>query len=227
MKTTTLKIISFIILIFTIPLTSVLAQEKKSEQKIKIIIKDGSDSKVIIDTVFTGDSGPDSLILKNGSVIHIQHPKGDMKQNMFVMSSDDKDGKGITREMTVISTDSLDMNEENGNKIFLRNDRGGNYRYKVITDKGDSKENMVWVESRSSENENDDTFTMHVTKDEFDSDMDKSRFVIARDGIVVTVEGTDEAKTKELAKEIEKKLGVTGKEDKKEATKGKSEKTKK
>jgi hypothetical protein len=49
--------------------------------------------------------------------------------------------------------------------------------------------------------------------------MEKTRFVIAKDGMVVTIEGTDEAKAKELAKEIEQKLGVTGKEEKKEVSK--------
>ena len=42
--------------------------------------------------------------------------------------------------------------------------------------------------------------------------------------MVVTIEGTDEAKTKALAKEIEKRLGVNGKEEKKEVTKTKSRK---
>ena len=35
-----------------------------------------------------------------------------------------------------------------------------------------------------------------------------TRSVIAKDGMVVTVEGKDEAKVNELAKEIQKKMGV-------------------
>src|ERR1035437_10934366 len=40
-----------------------------------------------------------------------------------------------------------------------------------------------------------------------DSTIEKTRYVIAKDGMVVTVEGNDETKTKELVKEIENKLG--------------------
>lgn len=44
--------------------------------------------------------------------------------------------------------------------------------------------------------------------------------------MVVTVEGTDEVRTKELVKEIENKLGVNNKEtEKKETTKVESKKT--
>lgn len=43
---------------------------------------------------------------------------------------------------------------------------------------------------------------------------DRSRYVIAKDGMVVTIEGSDEAKTKALAKEIEDKLGVNSAEKK-------------
>ena len=38
--------------------------------------------------------------------------------------------------------------------------------------------------------------------------------MIAKDGMVVTIEGTDEAKTKALAREIEDKLGVNNNEKK-------------
>ena len=41
-----------------------------------------------------------------------------------------------------------------------------------------------------------------------DSLVDKTRIVIAKDGMGVTIEGNDEAKAQELAKEIENKLGV-------------------
>ena len=54
----------------------------------------------------------------------------------------------------------------------------------------------------------------------------KSRFVIAKDGMVVTVEGNDEAKAKELVKEIENKLGVRNDgSEKKETVKVESKKT--
>lgn len=185
------------------PFASILGQGKKSEQKIKIIVNDGSDTKVIIDTVLTGDNGPDSLILKDGSVLRLKHPHGDRNHRLFVISSDSKDGKDITKEITVISSDSMDMHEDDhGNVMYYRNDRDGNHGYKVISR---SRGDMVWVGKDGHEKEGDDTFTMHIDDDQ---NVDKTRFVIAKDGMVVTIEGADEAKAKDLAKEIEKRLGV-------------------
>jgi hypothetical protein len=205
-----IKIINVSVLILIMPLASILGQDKKNEQKIKIIVNDGSGTKVVIDTVLTGDNGPDSLILKDGSVMRLKHPHGGSNQRFFVMSSDKKDGKDISKEVTVISSDPMDMHEDdNGNVMYYRNDRDGNHSYKVISRSsrdGNDKGDMIWVDG--PEKEGDDTFTMHISDNESDQNIDKTRFVIAKDGMVVTIEGTDAAKTKDLAKEIEKRLGV-------------------
>jgi hypothetical protein len=147
------KIINVAVLILMIPLATILGQDKKSEQKIKIIVNDGSDTKVIVDTVLTGNNGPDSLILKDGSVLRLKQ----------------------------------------------------NHKYRVISR---SKGDKVWVGEDGPEKEGDDTFTIYDSDNESDQNVDKTRFVIAKDGMVVTIEGTDEEKTKDLAKEIEKRLGV-------------------
>jgi hypothetical protein len=56
--------------------------------------------------------------------------------------------------------------------------------------------------------------------------MEKTKYVIAKDGMVVTVEGNDETKAKELVKEIEAKLGVKSEgTEKKESVKVESKKT--
>ena len=55
---------------------------------------------------------------------------------------------------------------------------------------------------------------IYIWVDKDDSSEEKSRYVIAKDGIVVTVEGKDEAKTKAFAKEIEEKLGVKSEDEK-------------
>jgi hypothetical protein len=89
--------------------------------------------------------------------------------------------------------------------MYYRNDRDGDHGYKVISR---SRGDMVWVGKDGHEKEGDDTFTMHFDDNKSDQNVDKTRFVIAKDGMVVTIEGTDEEKTKDLAKEIEKRLGV-------------------
>jgi hypothetical protein len=45
-------------------------------------------------------------------------------------------------------------------------------------------------------------------RDDRDSTVNKTKYVIAKDGMVVTVEGNDEARAKDLLKVIENELGV-------------------
>jgi len=69
---------------------------------------------------------------------------------------------------------------------------------------------------------------MKGTKEDGDNDSlaDKTRIVIAKDGMVVTIEGNDEAKAQELAKEVENKLGINSEgSEKKETVKVESKKT--
>jgi ABC-type Na+ efflux pump permease subunit len=132
-----LKIVYSSIIILIVPFSMTLGQDKKSEQKIKIIVDDGSGSKVIIDTVYKDSSAPDSMKLKDGSVVYLKHGK---------------------------------------------------------------------------------TFDVYVSENENESTTEKARYVIAKDGMVVTIEGNDEAKAKELVKEIENKLGVNNEETEKKET---------
>jgi hypothetical protein len=195
-----------------VPFMMVSGQDKKTEQKIKVIVDDGSGTKIIIDTVYKDTPEPDSIKLKDGTVLYIkhngegrdsEHHRG--KQHFTVnYSSNGKDaGK---EEVTIISVDSLNS-DKGGDKIrYFRssnsssNEGRGGEHYKVIRD----------------------------SKEDFDNDstVEKTRFVIAKDGMVVTIEGNDEAKAKELAKEIESKLGVNSDgSSKKETVKVESKKT--
>jgi hypothetical protein len=171
--------------ILILPYSAAKGQDKKTEQKIKIIVNEGSGSKVVIDTVFNDKPAPDSLKLKDGSTIFIKHHadyedsgshKG--KEHIYVTySSDGKDKGKEIKEVTVIASDSTNFTEPGDN-------------------------------------------------DEKDSAVEKTRFVIAKDGMVVTIEGADESRAKELAKIIEEKLGVNSEvTGKKETLKVESKKT--
>ncbi len=81
-----LKIISAVTFTLMIPFSFIIGQEKKSEQKIKIIVKDGSETKVLVDTVFNGEHGPDSLVLRDGSVVHLKHPRGKGRKTDYSVS---------------------------------------------------------------------------------------------------------------------------------------------
>jgi hypothetical protein len=108
------------ILVLIIPFAFAAGQEKKNEQRIKIVIAEDNGSKVVLDTLITGNTENDSIVLNNGNTIYLA-----------------KEG----------------------------NDSGG-----------------------------------------FNSE--KTKYVINRDGVVITVEGSDYARVKEIIKEIEKTLNT-------------------
>jgi hypothetical protein len=191
----------FVIAILAVPSIVVMGQDKKSEQKVKIIINDGSGNKVVMDTIFKDTPAPDSIIVKDGTIIYLKHSddgpgfKHHGREHFNVTYSSKGKGEGKEyKEMTIISADSLNVIDSgDSNKVYFYVDSGhkergerDNVRYRVTRDRNDEGDN--------------------------DSGSDKTRYVIAKDGMVVTIEGNDEAKTKELAKEIREKLGVT-KED--------------
>jgi hypothetical protein len=176
------------LVILILPFAMAEGQDKKIEQKIKIIVNDGSGSKVVIDTVFKDKPAPDSLILKDGSTVYIKHhddnadsghSKG--KEHFYVTySSDGKDNGKEIKEITVIASDSTHFKET-----------------------GDI-----------------------ASHDDNDSAVGKTRYVIAKNGMVVTIEGADETRAKELAKVVEEKLGVNSEGTaKKETIKVESKKT--
>jgi hypothetical protein len=160
-----MKTIMSILFISLLPLSLALGQEKKTEQKVKVVIADKSGTKVVIDTTFTGTGTVDSVILKGGNVIYI--------------GKHDSESEGKAEKQVKV----------------IRHNR-------------------------------DEKFDIMISDDEFDNDLDRTKYVIAKNGITVSIEGNDEVKVKELANEIEKKLdinkdesGPTGKEVEKKIVK--------
>jgi len=215
-----------VLFILMIPFTLAAGQDKKSEQKIKVVVNDGSGTKVVIDTVFKDSQAPDSIKLKDGSMVFINHHgeeagvrhSGGREHYNVTYSSDNKNEGKEVREVTVISSDSC-HNSQSGDsdKVMINctkmsHGASGDRRYKVTTT--DSKENgdkqvYVYINKNMDDRKNHDrTLDMYVSDDDKDSTVNKTKYVIAKDGMVVTVEGSDEVKAKELVKEIENKLGV-------------------
>ncbi len=195
-----------------------LAQDK-TEKKIKIVIDDKNGSGTVIDTTFSGPVFPDSLVLKDGDVIYIEHGKEKMtgsddkemkNQKITVrVNGDGNGGKTITKEITVIPNDS-DASSASGvaKSIYVISD--GNARtetsYNVNVSDGDDtgsqqKKSTVYYNIRSNNESSQNSTGIH-------GDQDKTSYVIAKDGMVVTIEGGDEQKVKELAGFIESKLGL-------------------
>ena len=192
------KVVLSALILCLIPLSIISAQNKKSEQKIKIVTDDGSGTKVVIDTLIKGDNLIDSIRLKDGKVIFIHHPGSEAEMNIrggsdhvFVTVSDDgKESKEMVKTITIVSSDSSALKE---------------------TLKGDN----VYIYNNSNET---DAKTRYSAG--------KTSYVIAKDGMVVTVESNDEAKAKELISEIEKILDIKSEgSDKKETVKVETKKT--
>ena len=64
-------------MVFLIPFAIASGQEKKSEQRIKIVIAEDGGSKVILDTLITGNPLSDSIVLKNGNTIYLAKEDSD------------------------------------------------------------------------------------------------------------------------------------------------------
>jgi hypothetical protein len=174
----------------------VLGQDKKSEQKIKIIVDDGSGKTVLIDTLMKDGMVSDSIRLKDGKIIFIGHPgdktvlgSHDGSENVSVtVTSDGKDSRKKVKEITVISSGSGVSQDESGSgKIYVYSN----------SDKGDGsiaghQKVTVWSGKDGKESE---------------TEVEKTKYVINRDGMIITIEGNDYVKVKELVKEIESKLG--------------------
>ena len=221
-----LNIVYAVITILIIPFSVVMGQDKKSEEKIKIIADDSSGTKVILDTIFYNSHKPDSIKLKDGTVIYMKHLVDDSnfkhhqgKNHVMVTASSDEkaDGKEF-KEVTVVSSDSLQskMADDSNNVMYYSNygsheGRGGR-KYKVMIRKSNGqteKDEIIYLnKGRNPEKEIENTFDVFVSENEGDSTIEKSRYVIARDGMVVTIEGNDDARAKELVKVIESKLGL-------------------
>lgn len=150
------------------PLSMVSGQDKKTEQKIKVVIADKDGEMTIIDTTFTGDSMPHSMILKGGKVVYHTSPG---KGNIYVTCTEDEDGTLSHQE-------------------------------KVIVVSGDKAE---WTASTSTGTKQH----IYISTDaDIDTNTDVTKYVIAKDGVVITVESKDEDKAKEILEALEKELKI-------------------
>jgi hypothetical protein len=210
------KSLLLLLLVVTVPFMMTSGQDKKSEKKVKIIVADKDGAKTIIDTTLAGDSTPDSIALKDGKVIYFETPGSvttsikteEGKGNIYVTSIVDDDGtETVDKEVIIMSGDDGEwtITRPAGNKqhVYVQSGAAG---------KNEKTEKHVVVKSSVSNDavwEDKDGKTFHVTvSSNDDTDTDMTKYVIAKDGVVVTVESNDEARAKDIIKVIEDKLDV-------------------
>jgi hypothetical protein len=227
------KYLALIILAGSVPLTMSFGQENKSEKKIKVVIDDGSGARTVLDTTFSDGTLPETINLKDWKVVFIGEPdKGipNVKpdagtRNVIVtVTSDDKGEKKEEKRIFVISSDSVKWTEkqtEKGKNVYVyttTESTGGKSGSKVVvsatgSDKSlleeeDGNQVIVIKDGKMIRSEGGESFNIKVESDDVDSDMETTKYVIAKDGLVITVEGSDEARAKEILKVIESKLDI-------------------
>jgi hypothetical protein len=223
-----LKLLFFMTMVFSVPLSVASGQEKKNEQKIKVIVADDSGSRTVIDTTFTGEKMPETITLRNGKVIHITKAGPDLsdldtdskgKKVIVSVSSDMKDGKETEDKVIIMSSDSVKWTvKPDGDKgsvyVYSRSKSSGEKPEKhiIIASSGDKlselegKNRIIISNGKVISHDGGKSFDIVVTDDNGESDSNTARYVFAKDGVVVTIESDDEAIAKELIKEIESRL---------------------
>jgi hypothetical protein len=187
------KNLVLILFAMSVPLSSAICQDKKSEKRIKVIIDDGSGTKTIIDTTFTNSPLPDSVILKGGKVIYFT---GSGKEILTEKSPKN-------RLVTVTTTGNDEKNQEK--TIIITSD------------------DATWTSKAEGDGDKDSDILEKLEKN--DSETEMTKYVIAKDGVVVTVESNDETKAKDIIKVIENKLDVNSEDsDKKVVVKTETKK---
>jgi hypothetical protein len=184
-----------IILIFLIPSGFASGQEKKEEKHIKVIVSDKGGEKVIIDSTFVTSDADGSKEIRIVKGDHIMTMDSDGGEKVVIIKSGSHSTGGESgKTMTWTEASS----GEKGNVIYIKEGNGG------VKD-GEVKYNV------------------EVRTDGSGNKTEKTSYVIAKDGMVVTIEGGSEEKVKELAGVIESKLGVN--KDDKQVVKEETKKT--
>lgn len=190
----TIRNLFIILIVFCVPAVVVAGQDKKNEKKIKVIVDEGSGSKTVLDTLLKGTPLPEKIELKDGTILYFGDPDMDIKhvpdgeKIIVTVDANDDGGKHVEKKVVVMSPDSAKWN---------------------MATTGD--EGNVWVISRSKAitSSGSNTFSIVVNDDEdADLDTDATKYVIAKEGVVVTVQSDDEEKAKEILELIQGKLGV-------------------
>jgi hypothetical protein len=181
-----ITMVSFLALM--IPAAFVSGQDKKSEQRIKIIVAEDGGSKVLIDTLITGDTLKDSIILKEGKTIYLTRAGND--------DSDVPGGSG-KYVITTTVTDGNDSKKEVTKEVRIISSDAGMQA---------SHENCKHKQAHCEELSSGGSYTYSVVSDNKKSDSDIAKYVISKNGLRITVEGSDYDKVKEIIKNIEKTL---------------------
>jgi hypothetical protein len=124
------------------------------------------------------------------------------------------DGSGAKTVMDTTFTNSTIPDSvilKNGKVIYFAENM------KEVKD-GKSPEKLIVTVTSTGGDESDKDFDTLEKLEKNDNHAEMTKYVISKDGVVVMVESKDEAKAKDLIKEIENKLGVSKEDSEKKET---------
>jgi hypothetical protein len=161
--------------------------------------------------IFIGShDGSDILVgthAKKGNMIYVTTKSGDATRDL-------KEAKDIR----IITGDSIKIikGSSSGQVIIMKSGepiaeaRAGQTMSWIVSEEG-SGGNLVYIneDGLAGIKEGEKRFNIEVITDEKGQSTEKSSYVIAKDGMVISVEGDDEAKVKEMGERIESGIGVS------------------
>ncbi len=189
MKRTVKNSLAILLIIFYAGAMAI-AQEKKDTKQLKVIVENKDGTKVIIDTIFNSITKTDTITTGDGNFIFVTTKNGKAKWTV-------KEGQ----DLSAISEESLEQLKEGLDRDNLMD--------WTIAEKG-SKGNVVYITENGPEyfKEGGKSYAMIVKTDDTDSSGDNTNYVIAKDGLVITIEGNDDEKVQEIGKLIESQLNT-------------------
>jgi hypothetical protein len=184
-----LKISCYAFFVCLLAFPALSAQEIKTEKNIKVILVDDSGKKTVIDTLIKDGTMSGTIKISDGKVFVIDDntsgsdnkTKGGTEHITVTVTSDEDDSRIINKEVIVVSSDSMNWQDsEESENIYVFNSTAPHTKEQDMIRPRDSEESK--------------------------QDFEKTKYIIKRDGMVISVEGDDYNKVKEIVEEIESTL---------------------
>jgi hypothetical protein len=237
------KIAFITLIICSVPIVTLTGQDKNTSKHVKVVVVDKSGDKTELDTLLKECPMADSIKLKNGDMIcfskhgtmaETMAVTGSHECNMIVTVNSDNEGKKIVKKLRIIAGDSSKIIKGDGDEDIIVvkegkhivEGKGGDVMVWSSDKTGSKGGNVIYINEGKEDLKNGEKiFNVQVTTDDSGNEVEKTKYVLAKDGMVISIEGNDEAKVKDLVKDIESKMGVKGETAVKPVVKEETKKT--
>lgn len=130
----------------------------------------------------------------------------------------DKAGTEVVIDTTFTKEIDVDTLVMKDGKVIIVSEGGNGHKCcsgkhskvvtKVVKEGDEEGKKYIYINDMSFAGNDEKIFEVEVGENEFEQSPDRMKYVISKDGIRVIIEGSDEAKVKEIIDEVEKSLGI-------------------